>query len=57
MGYKNDKYLYFGRFSAKLDDVLNYIPARISGLLLVAASPLAGLSISGRLEDLAAGSP
>lgn len=57
VGYKNDKYLYFGRFSAKLDDVLNYIPARISGLLLVAASPLAGLSISGRLEDLAAGSP
>lgn len=57
MGYKNDKYLYFGRFSAKLDDVLNYIPARISGLLLVAASPLAGLSISGALEDLAAGSP
>lgn len=47
VGYKNDKYLYFGRFSAKLDDVLNYIPARISGLLLVAASPLAGLSISG----------
>ena len=47
LGYKNDKYLYFGRFSAKLDDVLNYIPARISGLLLVAASPLAGLSISG----------
>lgn len=57
VGYKNDKYLYFGRFSAKLDDVLNYIPARISGLLLVAASPLAGLSISGALEDLAAGSP
>ena len=47
VGYKTDKYLYFGRFSAKLDDVLNYIPARISGLLLVAASPLAGLSISG----------
>ena len=29
VGYKNDKYLYFGRFSAKLDDVLNYIPARM----------------------------
>ncbi len=29
LGYKNDKYLYFGRCAAKLDDVANYIPARI----------------------------
>mgnify|MGYP000028382461 CR=1 FL=1 len=27
LGYKNDKYLYFGRVAAKLDDVANYIPA------------------------------
>ena len=47
VGYKNDKYLYFGRFSAKLDDVLNFIPSRLSGLLLVAASPFAGLDIQG----------
>lgn len=47
VGYKNDTYLYFGRFSAKLDDVLNFIPSRISGLLLVLASPLAGLSMEG----------
>lgn len=47
VGYKNDKYLYFGRFSARLDDVLNFIPARLSGLLLVAASPFAGLDIRG----------
>ena len=47
VGYKNDKYLYFGRFSAKLDDVLNFIPSRLSGLLLVAASPFAGLVIRG----------
>ncbi len=47
VGYKNDKYLYFGRFSAKLDDVLNFIPSRLSGLLLVAASPFAGLDIRG----------
>ena len=38
LGYKNDKYLYFGRCAAKLDDVANYIPARISGWLMVAAS-------------------
>jgi adenosylcobinamide-phosphate synthase len=44
VGYKNERYLYFGRFSAKLDDVLNWIPARMSGLLMVLASPLFGFS-------------
>ncbi len=34
VGYKNDKYLNFGWFSARLDDVANYIPARISGFLI-----------------------
>ena len=38
VGYKNDKYLYFGRVSARLDDVANYIPARITGLLFVLAA-------------------
>ncbi|MBM9518975.1 cobalamin biosynthesis protein CobD [Desulforhopalus vacuolatus] len=42
-GYKNKKYLYFGFFAARLDDVLNYLPARLSGLCIVAACPLAGL--------------
>ena len=40
LGYKNDKYLYFGRCAAKLDDVANFIPARISGWLMVAATVL-----------------
>ena len=40
LGYKNDKYLYFGRCAAKLDDVLNFIPARISGCLLTLAAYL-----------------
>ena len=37
-GYKNDKYIDFGYFPAKLDDVFNYIPARITGILIVIAS-------------------
>ena len=38
LGYKNAKYLYFGRVAARLDDVLNYIPARIAGFLFVIAA-------------------
>ncbi len=38
VGYKNDKYLYFGRCAAKLDDVVNYIPSRISAFMMIVAS-------------------
>ena len=38
LGYKNEKYLYFGRIPAKMDDVFNYIPARIGGCLMVVAA-------------------
>ena len=38
LGYKNDKYLYFGRCAAKLDDAANYLPSRISGWLMVAGA-------------------
>lgn len=34
VGYRNDRYENFGKFSAKLDDVLNYIPARITAILI-----------------------
>ena len=40
IGYTNDKYILFGRTAAKLDDVLNFIPARISGCLLTLAAYL-----------------
>ena len=45
IGYKNDKYLYFGRAAARLDDVLNYIPARITGILLVLAAGILRLDM------------
>ena len=35
VGYKNEKYKDFGRFSAKFDDVLNYIPSRLTAVLMV----------------------
>ena len=43
LGYKNEKYLYFGRAAAKTDDFVNFIPARISGLLMVLTAPIVGL--------------
>ena len=43
IGYKNDKYLYLGRCAAKVDDVANYIPARLCGLIMILGALLAGL--------------
>lgn len=40
IGYKNDKYLDFGRCAAKLDDVLNYLPSRISAWLMILSCSL-----------------
>lgn len=42
VGYKSDRYLEFGCFSAKMDDVANFLPARITALLMVV------VSLSGR---------
>lgn len=43
IGYRDEKYADIGRFAAKLDDVLNFIPSRMTALLMTAAAPLAGL--------------
>lgn len=43
IGYKNEKYLWFGRAAARLDDAVNFLPARLSGLLMVITAPLCGL--------------
>ena len=47
IGYKNERYLHFGRAAAKLDDVLNFIPARIAALLWIAAAGLCGEDMKG----------
>lgn len=48
LGYKNDKYMYFGRFAARLDDVVNFIPARISAYLMIAAAFIGGRQFDGQ---------
>ena len=40
VGYKNDRYLFFGRAAAKLDDAANFIPSRLSALAMIAVCPL-----------------
>lgn len=42
VGYKNDRYLYFGRAAAKLDDAVNFLPSRISALFMIAACLFCG---------------
>ncbi len=38
LGYKNERYLYFGRFAARLDDAANYIPSRLAALALIVSA-------------------
>lgn len=47
IGYKNEKYLYLGRFAAKLDDVLNFVPSRLSALMMIAAARILGYNYRG----------
>jgi adenosylcobinamide-phosphate synthase len=43
IAYKNKKYLWFGAWAARLDDAVNFIPARLAGILMVLTAPLCGL--------------
>lgn len=47
VGYKNEQYIQFGWASARMDDLLNFIPARISALLIILASPFVDCSFRG----------
>jgi adenosylcobinamide-phosphate synthase len=47
VGYKNERYLEFGWASARFDDLANYVPARLTALLMVLAAPVCALSGSG----------
>ncbi len=44
-GYKNERYLHFGFYPAKLDDAANFLPARLAALTLVLAAPVIGSSL------------
>jgi adenosylcobinamide-phosphate synthase len=50
VGYRNQRYIKLGWASARMDDLLNYVPARLSALLLVMAAPLSGCSFSGAIR-------
>ena len=47
VGYKNDRYLHFGRAAAKLDDAVNYLPSRLAAYLWIAAAALTGQDARG----------
>ncbi len=50
VGYKNDRYRNFGLAAAKLDDIANYIPARITGLLIVVSDTILSVINKKRLK-------
>ena len=50
LGYKNDKYFYFGRVAARLDDVANFVPARLTGFLFICAAVVLHLDYRNAFE-------
>ena len=43
LGYKNERYLYFGRIPAKMDDIFNYIPSRLTAFFMILAALVTGM--------------
>src|SRR5690606_18295412 len=52
IGHRSDRYLAFGWAAARFDDLLNYIPARLSGVLLAISAPTVGGSTKGALKAM-----
>ena len=50
VGYKNDRYLYFGTAAAIFDDIVNYIPARLSAYFMIIATALCGMDFKGAVR-------